>query len=178
MFTALLLLAQPVPATTAPITPPTPAEVFASLDGNWEGVIEYRDYQSDTLQSIPMRANMESRPDGVTMVQRFSFSDPRAAVYATNLIAFGGDTLSGAAARAGRPFETYQQKVTVTSSEAKDRWSLIMAQEGMDDNRPASIRETVIRIEGQMIITKEVDFLDDNKQQWDFRNRVTLNKID
>lgn len=176
MISAIVLLAQ---AATVPAAdmPTSPAEVFASIEGSWEGAIEYRDYQSNTLQSIPMKAEMENRPDGVTMVQRYQFADPRSAVYSTNLIAFAGDTLSIASARAGRPFETYTQTVEVASVSAPDNWTLTMSQTGKDANRPAAIRETVLRDGNQMTITKEIDFLDDDVTQWEFRNRVTLNRV-
>ena len=59
-----------------------------------------------------------------------------------------------------------------------DQWTIILENEASDDDRPARIRETMTRAQGTLKVLKEVDFLDDDKEQWIYRNEITLNAQD
>ncbi|MEO1222282.1 MAG: hypothetical protein AAFY42_13195, partial [Pseudomonadota bacterium] len=170
---ALIMGAGPAPAAE-PAPSFTPAQAFTSLEGTWEGTLAYRDYQSDNLETIPVAVDMEALPDGQTMVQRFDYSDPGFQVYITNLIAIEDGLLTGATARAGRAFETYEKRISVEEAASNTQWTAILSSEGSDDNRPAMIRETMVRDGDTVKITKEIDFLDDNTSEWEFRNVVSL----
>ncbi|MEO1488900.1 MAG: hypothetical protein AAFR88_05620 [Pseudomonadota bacterium] len=185
---ALVMTAVPAPASTglaatAVATQATatsaPAKVsaieaFVSLEGDWEGSLAYRDYQSDKMETIPVAVNMEALPDGQTLVQRFDYTDPGFQVYITNLITVTDSLLTGATARAGRAFETYEKTITVEQARDAENWTAVLSSEGEDDSRPAMIRETMKRTGDTMTITKDVDFLDDDAAVWEFRNRITL----
>ncbi|MEM1197464.1 MAG: hypothetical protein AAGH57_15285 [Pseudomonadota bacterium] len=161
-------------AAALPEEPITPQEAFASLEGRWEGTLAYRDYGTKRLESIPVAVTMETQPDGETMVQRFDYTDPGYQVYVTNLITVKDGLLAGATARAGRAFETYEKDVVVTAQAMPQRWTLVLSDEFKDDGRPARMRETMRRAEGTLTILKEVDYLDDDKEEWVFRNEITL----
>ena len=175
MFTAIALITQA--AALASGTPTSAESALADLEGEWQGRLEYRDYQSDTMQSIPMNAVIESVPDDTTQIQRFRFVDPRSPVYSTNLISMDGETVSYATSRQGRPFETYQQSARLVQSDQASGWTVVLARIGQDDNRPASIRETILLNGNNVTLTKEVDFLDDDKNEWAFRNRAVLSRV-
>lgn len=161
-------------AAALPDNPITPQEAFASLEGRWEGALAYRDYGTKRLESIPVAVNMETQPDGETMVQRFDYTDPGYQVYVTNLITVKDGLLAGATARAGRAFETYEKDAVVTAQAMSQQWTLVLSDEFKDDGRPARMRETMRRAEGTLTILKEVDYLDDDKEEWTFRNEITL----
>ncbi|MEM6857303.1 MAG: hypothetical protein AAF559_05480 [Pseudomonadota bacterium] len=165
----ILSMAAPLPAE-----PITPQEAFTSLEGVWEGTLSYRDYQSNKMESIPVAVTMLLEPDGQTMVQRFDYTDPGFQVYVTNLITVKDGLLTGATARAGRVFETYEKDLTVTAQTLPQQWTLVMDDASNDDGRPARIRETMVRSEGTLNVLKEVDYLDDDKEEWIFRNEITL----
>lgn len=172
MFTSIAILAQAAALATA--APVDTASAIATLEGDWEGQLEYRDYQSDQLQAIPMVVEFESVPDGITFIQRAAFSDPGFQVYITSLLSVGEDRVTQANSRAGREPESYELGARISEAVAMDDWSLTFTRIGLDDNRPASIRETMQRDGTQLTITKEVDFLDDDGAEWEFRNRVNL----
>lgn len=161
-------------AAALPDNPITPQEAFASLEGRWEGTLAYRDYGTKRMESIPVAVNMETQPDGETMVQRFDYTDPGYQVYVTNLITVKDGLLAGATARAGRAFETYEKDAVVTAQAMPQQWTLVLSDEFKDDGRPARMRETMRRAEGTLTILKEVDYLDDDKEEWVFRNEITL----
>lgn len=154
----------------------SPASAFASLEGEWKGELRYRDYQSNRMESIPVTLDMEALPDGQTLIQRFDYTDPAFQVYITNLITIEGAVLTGATARAGRAFETYEKTIALSHSGTTDAWTIVMTSEALDDNRPAQIRETMVREGSEVTVTKEVDFLDDEAIQWEFRNVIELKR--
>ena len=179
MFYAIALLAQANTVSAAAVPAEAPADVgdaLSTMAGEWTGKLEYRDYRSNDLAAIPMRADIEIVPDGVTMIQRLRFSDPGVEVYTTNIVSINGTTISTAASRAGRAFECYEQTARLVEAGSDHSWTISTSQIGRDDNRPAAIRETTKLRGNQLTITKEIDFLDDNETRWEFRNRVTLDR--
>ena len=172
---AAAAIATPAAQQGASATAPTePAKILTSLAGSWDGALQYRDYRTQNLEEIPVRADMELLPDNETMVQRFTYTDPGFLVYSTNLVAVKDDLITGATARAGRAFETYEQKVEVNSISDDRNWTITLRRTGTDDGRPAAIRELMVREGGTLTITKEFDFLDDEGENWEFRNRLML----
>lgn len=165
-------------AAALPTDPITPQAAFTSLEGRWEGTLAYRDYRSNKMESIPVAVEMSALPDGETMVQRFDYTDPGFQVYITNLITVKDGVLAGATARAGRAFETYEKAITVTRQTMAQEWTAVLAEDGTDDGRPARIRETMTRAQGTLKVMKEVDYLDDDREQWEFRNEISLTAVD
>jgi len=50
-------------------------------------------------------------------------------------------------------------------------WTVVAETDGKDDNRPATIRETTTRNGPKLVTLKEVDYSDDEKEEWLQRNR-------
>lgn len=171
-LTALVALAQAT--TMAADAPANAAEAFTALEGIWQGQLEYRDYQSDTLQAIPLRVEFDTIPDNTTFLQRSVFTDPGFPVLITTMVNVEGETVSVANSRAGRPFESYAQTARLTNGAVARNWTMTLTRIDQDDNRPAAIREVMVRDGDILTVTKEVDFLDDDAAEWMFRNRVTL----
>ncbi len=171
-LTALVALTQA--ATIVADLPANAVDAFSALEGEWQGQLEYHDYQSDTLQVIPLRVEFDTIPDDTTFIQRSVFTDPAFPVRITTMVNVEGETVSVANSRAGRPFESYANSARLTGATSADNWSMTLTRIDEDDNRPAAIRELMVRNGDMLTVTKEVDFLDDDTAEWMFRNRVTL----
>ena len=154
--------------------PENATEAFASLEGDWQGQLEYRDYQSGRLQAIPLRAEFEAIADGATFLQRSVFTDVASPVLITTMVNVDGGTVSVANSRTGRGVEAYDQTVGALEGSSIQAWTMTLTRVDQDDGRPAAIREVMLRDGNSLIIIKEVDFLDDGLIDWIFRNRVTL----
>ncbi|MFK7842783.1 MAG: hypothetical protein AB8B54_11005 [Sphingorhabdus sp.] len=171
-FISLVALTQAATMTVA--APETATDAFAALEGNWQGQLEYRDYQSKAMQTIPVRVEFDTIPDDTTFLQRSIFTDPAFPVLITTMINVTGETVSVANSRAGRAFETYAQTVRLAKGATTVRWMMTLNRIDEDDNRPAAIREAIELDGDRLTVTKEVDFLDDERVEWMFRNRLTV----
>lgn len=175
----LLAIAGPLSAQT-PATAVTPTTVRAALTGNWQGKLEYRDYQADRWFGIPVKVSIELMRDGLTLIRHADFDDgPKTGIVTITTVALLDPATSreqSASFRKGRETEITSATLKLTSAEALDRWTLEETRDGKDADRPARIRETAKRDGGTMITLKEVDFLDDSGEAWLTRNRTTLTR--
>ena len=178
MFDTIVLIASAAALASSPAAaaPTSPANAYSSLEGKWQGQLEYRDYRSGELQAIPMCVMFENVPDGTTFIQRAEFTDPGVQVYITSLLSLGENSVSQATSRAGQDFSSFELQARLVGAASQTQWTLSTTRIGSDDNRPASIRETMQRNGTELTITKEVDFLDDDLSEWTFRNRVSLSR--
>lgn len=174
---ALAFACQPAAAQDTPLTVKS---ARASLAGEWRAELQYRDYQSGEWVGIPYTATVTMVPDGVTQLRTSAFDDgpARGIVYITSvsMLAADGTTEYGTAFRADRPAEINRFQVRLGEPAAGARfdaanWVLVSEADGRDDNRPARIRETTTRAGDTVTTLKEVDFTDDNKNEWLSRNR-------
>lgn len=158
----------------------TLAEARASTAGKWRGELQYRDYGADRWFGIPVMLEVELIGDGVTLVRRAVFDDgpARGSVYITNVNMLGpdGETEFSGMYRSDRPAEHGSSRLVLESASDEANWTIVATSEGMDDNRPALIRETTIRKGDQITTLKQVDFADDDEAQWLDRNRTILTR--
>jgi hypothetical protein len=159
------------------------AAARASIVGTWEGQLEYLDYGANQWFGIPVKTTIEDQGDKATLIRKSDFDDgPKIGnVRITTVELFDAvkNKLEVGVFRKGRSTELVTYTVRIDGS-PKDttHWTMIEETEAKDDNRPARLRLTTVR-EGTKIQTlKQVDFLDDEKQEWLSRNRVTLNWVD
>lgn len=161
-------------AATISAMPQSPLETFRTLEGSWQGKLEDRDYQSDRLERIPVEVEFEAIPNDRTFVQRSTFTDPAFSVPVTSLLAIDGETVYVASSRAERAFESYVQTARLGTVAGTNRWTLTLTLVDSDDRRRAVLREVMVRERDTLTITKEVDYLDDDRSEWVFRNRAIL----
>lgn len=183
LFAAIgvMLLAEAGPASAqTPPTAVTPTSIRAALVGNWQGKLEYRDYQADRWFGIPVKVSIEMMRDGLTLIRHADFDDgPKTGIVTITSIALFDPATSreqSASFRKGRESEVTTATLKLTRADALDRWTLEETSDGTDDDRPARIRETTTRDGATMVTLKEVDFLDDTGETWLTRNRTTLTK--
>ena len=154
---ALLLLCGPAWADDDGIT------ILNAATGTWSGELYYLDYQSGERFGIPLTIEAETTPDGATLIRRFVFTDPGVLVHAVSLATVDRETgqLVEAYFREGRS-EYLRYTVTEQVFNAEDDWRIVYEQEGVDNDRPAMIRNTMKRNGANMSSTKEVRFLDES----------------
>jgi len=154
--------------------------IRAALAGNWQGKLEYRDYQADRWFGLPVRVSVEVMRDGVTLIRHADFDDgPKTGIVTITTIALldpATNREQSASFRKGRATELVTVTIRLTRAEALDRWTIEELRDGTDDDRPARIRETTKRDGATMVTLKEVDFLDDTGEAWLTRNRTTLTR--
>jgi hypothetical protein len=168
----------PVAAQEAPAV--TLQQARASTAGAWTGQLQYLDYSSGEWQGIPVTVSNEVVGDGNTIIRRSAFDDgPRVGlVYITSLAMLGkdGTTEYSTGFRAGRTPEVTGYTLTLTTAQDAEHWTIRAELDGMDDNRPARIRETTTRDGASLVTLKEIDFLDEPGEQWFSRNRSVLTR--
>ena len=176
----LLLLASlaPAPAFAAPVDL---AAARQSLVGQWEGSLEYRDYSANKWFGIPVKTAIEDQGDGVTLIRKSDFDDgPKVGNVRITTVelydATKGVVTSGTFRKGRTPELTnYAVRLSGVPLDAT-HWTMIEESDGMDDNRPARLRLTTVRSGASIQTLKEVDFLDDKKDEWMARNRTKLTR--
>ena len=174
---ASLFLAGASPGAT-PIL--TVGEARRSLVGQWQGKLEYRDYQADRWFGLPVKVEVRDGGDDVTMIRVADFDDgPQTGIVRITTVAMLADDgkETSATFRKGRPVELATARLALTRAAAADDWTMVETVDGRDDDRPATLRLTTTRTPGRLVTLKEVDFSDDSKTEWLVRNRTTLERL-
>jgi len=153
--------------------------VLKASAGTWEGELYYLDYQTGQRFGIPMRIDAELTLDGATLVRRLTFTDPGNLVHAVNLSTVDRDTgeLVEAYFREGKG-EMNRYEIVSTDFSDEANWELVYEQDGIDDDRPARIRHTILRDGISMTSSKEVRFLNDEDGEFFLRNGTELELAD
>lgn len=178
---AALLVLSAAPAAAQPAPPLDLAAARASLNGAWEGELEYRDYSADRWFGIPVKTRIADQGDGATTLRTSDFDDgPKVGnVRITTVELFDAAAASVAVGsfRKGRAAEIMTYAITLAPG-ARDaaHWTMIEQARATDDERPATLRLTTVRDGDRLETLKEVDFLDDDKTEWLVRNRTRLTR--
>ena len=163
----------------------TIADTRTALAGRWQGKLEYRDYQANQWFGIPVTVEVELVNDNATVIRKASFDDgDSGTVYITivSMLAPDGKTEYVGSFRADRPAELGNFSVRLADTRNggvidATHWTVVAETDGKDDNRPAKIRETTTRNGQKLVTLKEVDFSDDEKEEWLQRNRSVMEKV-
>jgi hypothetical protein len=174
-------LAAAVPAAAQDAAPAiTLQQAHTSITGAWNGQLQYLDYSSGEWQGIPVTVTVALEGDSNTLTRRAAFDDgPRVGlVYITSIAMLDQDgaTEYSTGFRAGRTPEVSAYTLTLTAAQDAEHWTIRSELDGMDDDRPARIRETTTRDGASLVTLKEVDFLDEPGEQWFSRNRSVLER--
>ena len=163
----------------------TIADTRTELAGRWQGKLEYRDYQANQWFGIPVTVEVELIDDSATVIRKASFDDgDSGTVYITivSMLDPDGKTEYVGSFRADRPAELGSFSLHFADTKNGEildatHWTVVAQTDGRDDNRPATIRETTTRNGPQLVTLKEVDYSDDEKEEWLQRNRTVIEKI-
>jgi hypothetical protein len=172
---ALLLAAMAAPA---PAAPDGVAAARQSLVGQWQGKLEYRDYQADRWFGLPLKLAVRDGGDGVTLIRVADFDDgPKTGnVRITTVSMLDGAQEISASFRKGRKVDVTTATLSATVQDPT-HWTLVETAAGTDDDRPATLRTTTTRTGNDLVALKEVDFTDDQAEAWLTRNRTTLKRV-
>jgi hypothetical protein len=191
---ALIALSTVLPAllqaqtaqTTAPRTTGSAAitisDLRAATAGKWRGQLEYLDYGANQWFGIPMTVAIESQVDRVTVIRKSEFDDGPVTgmvqITTTSIVDNANGTESSAIFRKNRPMDADVWTVRLAAP-ARDltHWVIIAETIGKDGNGQAKLRETTTRDGDSLTTLKEVDPLDDGKDEYFSRNRTRLTKV-
>ena len=181
---AAVLFSALAPATAGPTSSPPIdlAQARASLEGRWEGKLEYLDYSANKWFGIPVTTAVEDQGDNATMIRRSDFDDGPSVgnVRITTIELFDAAkaTVAVGTFRKGREPEIsiYAARLVGAVNDAT-HWTMVEETKATDDDRPAMIRLTTVRNGGSVETLKEVDFLDDDRSEWMTRNRTRLTRL-
>ena len=166
-------------ATQAPAAPLTVATARQSLVGQWQGKLEYRDYQADRWFPLPLKLSVRDGGDGVTLIRTADFDDgPKTGIVRITTVSMLDDANETAATfrKSRKPELSTATLSLIPTSQDATHWTLIETATSTDDDRPAILRTTTTRNGAQLIALKEVDFTDDKGEAWLTRNRTTLRR--
>ena len=159
---------------------PSPEVLQRSLQGRWTGALQYRDYQSNSPFELPVVTQFSAAPDGVTLTRLSAFDDgPKTGtVYITTVSLFDAKTgqVMTATFRKGRAVEVWTDAVRNTAYRDAEHWTLVYAQRGSDNDKPADIRVTETRDGDSLLSLKEVKPAGAPDSAWAFRNQTRLQR--
>jgi hypothetical protein len=176
----LILMVAPSPVVAEAPAIGLPIAIASQL-GDWEGKLEYRDYQADKWFGIPVEVKVADGGDGVTQIRTSDFDDgPRVGIVRITTVTMmdkDGVTEHAATFRKGRKPDLSGSMLTLKQATDATHWTLVSSSLATDANRPARIRITTTRDGDAMSTMKEVDFTDDATETWLERNRTVLTKV-
>ncbi|MCA1934041.1 MAG: hypothetical protein LDL37_01225 [Asticcacaulis sp.] len=159
----------------------TPQQALLSLEGEWTGALEYRDYQSDKWFALPVSRTVKMLEDKTTVLETSRYDDgPKTGiVYIYGLSAFepDGRTLASASFRKGKPASEDRETVSLAKGATAENWTLYFDSTATDDDRPARIRVTMTYKDNAYTTLKEIDFTDDATETWITRNRSHMKRV-
>lgn len=159
----------------------TAAALRAALVGNWAGALGYRDYQTNTLSELPVVTTIAQAGDGVTQVRTSKFDEggkrPPVWITTVSIDDTKASTVTSASFRKGRVPELETDKMSVTRYTGPQAWTIVYAQTGEDDDKPAEIRVTETRNGDALLSKKEVRPVGGDDKTWRFRNQTRLQRV-
>lgn len=178
-FAAIAALGFAVPAAAAEPPLPAMAELLAATSGEWRGELQYRDYQSNSWEGLPVTVRIQAQGDGVTVVRTAAFDDgPKAGIVTITTVtqidpATGRE--SYASFRKGRDTDSGTAQLSPGSGPRDlTHWTIIATETRTDGNSLALVRETTTRDGSALVTVKEVDPIGDGVDGWMPRNRTVL----
>ena len=181
LFASLAITAS-AQATTAQEQPVDIAAARSSLNGRWEGTLEYLDYSANRWFGIPVKTQIKDQGDNATTIRRSDFDDGpttgNVRITSVELLDAAAGTVTTGTFRKGRSVEVYTHVVRI-DGEAKDaeHWTMVEEVLGKDDDRSALLRYTTTRDGDKIETIKTVDFQDDKAAEWITRNRTRLTRV-
>jgi len=137
----------------------TPAQLHGALIGRWTGTLEYKDYSPPYGRvTLPTIFEIAPRKDGGVMLHAIYDDGPGKTVTSDDrfILSADGATLDWTGTKEKTPeiFRVLVLSRDVSTQEIR----LVGEWEGADDNKPATIRETITLAASALTVLKEVRF--------------------
>lgn len=158
------------------------AALLAQTAGRWQGELQYRDYQSNTWQGLPMTVTIVAQPDQVTTIRTAQYDDgPKTGIVTittVNAVDPAASNLSYASFRRSRATDVGLEKIVKVEQGADaSHWTIVTTETRKDGDQIAEVRETTTRDGDAMTTLKEVNPVDDGQDVWLPRNRSVLRRV-
>ena len=149
---ALHLLALPLAAQSV-----TPASIHSALVGHWLGTLEYKDYR-DPSKRVTLPTVLDAAPGvGGGAALRFMYDDgPGKTVIGGDRFILSNDLASLDWTGVQQTSPELFRVVSLVRSDEAGTIQLIAEREGQDDDKPATLRETITLGATSLTILKEV----------------------
>jgi hypothetical protein len=162
------------PVDAAPALAVSARTVHAALAGSFTGALRYRDYQdSSRFVTLPTELTGMLSADSSSVRLNFTYDDgPGKTVQSSDRFELAANTtvLRWGPADGGRPPSVFN----VRTLSGGDTIRLVAETAGSDDNRPATLRETITISARTISILKEVRFT--GASPWLFRHEYMLQR--
>lgn len=150
-------------------------QLYASLIGNWQGTLEYKDYQDSTRRvTLPTQLQIVPAPDEDGLELRYTYDDgPGKIVHSVDHLHF--DRAMQQARWGGVKDSTLQRFVVQgrVGGANGEPLRLVLETDGADDDQPARIRETFVVSAGAVHLLKETAI---NGRSMAFRHQYQLRR--
>lgn len=149
------------------------ATTLRSLDGRWQGTLEYRDFQSNERTTIPIRAQLEAGDLTPVLSRRVEFTDPGRTILSQDIVTITGNTLTEF-----NPAEAETAAFTITDLRFDDTydWTLTLTGQAQDNGVPSAIK-VIQKLNGNTLtLTRQVRPIADPNADWMFRNQISLER--
>ncbi|WP_421790339.1 hypothetical protein [Hyphobacterium sp.] len=147
---------------------------LAGLDGQWAGVLEYRDFRTDQHVQIPHARTIQTAPDGSYQLTQMEFTDPGYRVYSAELATFDGNTIALAYAGNG---EASVSELTLIDFELTDAgWRAELRGEGVDAGEAVDVR-FIYELDGDEL-TADKSVRSSDADPFLFRNGIRVSPND
>ncbi|MGX6646937.1 hypothetical protein ACWCOP_03210 [Maricaulaceae bacterium MS644] len=147
------------------------ADSLASLEGRWEGRLEYIDYTTGEPDTIPHTRDITLAPDRSYALQTMTFADRDTTVYDAELIVFGA---TGVVATSVRGDLTRSRLDLLTLQHDAYGWIATLSGDTIDEGARAEARYTWTYAGDTFSQVKEVR--SDPGAAWRLRNAVRLTR--
>lgn len=146
---------------------------LSDLDGQWSGVLDYRDYRTDNRVQIPHSRSIRMAPDGSYMLTELAFTDPGYQVYSAEIATFDGTIVRLAYAGNGEASVTEIQLDTFEITAAG--WRAVLTGDGIDAGADVEVRY-VYELDGDAFQAEKL-VRPDESAAFAFRNGVALSRV-
>ncbi|MEM9064450.1 MAG: hypothetical protein AAGB51_03055 [Planctomycetota bacterium] len=152
--------------------------VLDSLSGRWEGTLEYKNYGSGERVKLPSTMTVEPSMLTLSASRVITFTDPGYVVRNEDIVTFDPESarLQSVSITSGEYSSADQYTIESWEPTGPNNWTLVLSQEGQDDNRPADIRLTQTYDGASFRSRKDVRYTDDGAGDWEFRNEITYER--
>lgn len=132
-------------------------QLYASLIGNWQGTLEYKDYRDSSRRvTLPTQLQIVPAPDEDGLELRYTYDDgPGKIVRSVDHLHFDRAMQQ---ARWGGVKDSTLQRFQVQDRQGGGNGEplrVVLETDGQDDDRPARIRETFVVSAGTVHLLKE-----------------------
>ncbi len=130
------------------------------LVGKWIGALEYLDYQDNTSR-VSLPTELTVKEAGKKLKLQFAYLEPNGKIVrGKNKVIIGDETIEWG----GSDWDIQ----SVEGEPDEGGWKMVLLTEGEDDDRPATLRQTIIRKKNELTLLKEVRYGPD--EPFTFRN--------